>query len=69
MCCHTGSYHASQNWRHQHVCFCGCEGPGGLSTGWVSKKQRVAWLEEQLEDLRDKAQAVEEHILQIKKEK
>jgi hypothetical protein len=35
----------------------------------VTKKQRIANLERHLEDLREEAKAVEEHIAQIKKEK
>jgi hypothetical protein len=35
----------------------------------MSKKQRIANLEEHLENLRDEARAVEEHIDQVKKEK
>ena len=68
MCCHSGSYDGIQKRRQQHACFCGCEGPGASGTGRVNKKQRVAWLEAQLEALRDEARAVEGHLLQIKKE-
>ena len=35
----------------------------------MTKKQRIANLENYLADLRDEAKAVEEHIAQIKKEK
>jgi len=35
----------------------------------MTKKQKIANLEEHLRDLRDDAKAVEEHIAQIKKEK
>jgi hypothetical protein len=35
----------------------------------MTKKQRIANLEEHLETLRDEVKAVEEHISQIKKEK
>jgi len=35
----------------------------------MTKKQRIANLENHLEVLRDEAKAVEEHITQIKKEK
>jgi hypothetical protein len=41
------------------------------STGphFMTKKQRIANLENFLADLRDEAKAVEEHIARIKKEK
>jgi hypothetical protein len=35
----------------------------------VSRKQRIARLQEYLGNLREEAKAVEEHIAQIKKEK
>jgi hypothetical protein len=35
----------------------------------MTKKQRIARLEDLLENLREEAKAVEEHIAQIKKEK
>jgi hypothetical protein len=37
--------------------------------GFMSKKQRIARLEKHLEMLQDEAEAVEEHIARIKKEK
>jgi hypothetical protein len=35
----------------------------------MTKKQRIAKLEQYLEGLRDESKAIEEHIAQIKKEK
>ena len=35
----------------------------------MAKKQKIANLETHLQDLRDEAEAVEEHIAQMKKEK
>jgi hypothetical protein len=35
----------------------------------MTKEQRIVRLKKHLEDLRDEAKAVEEHIAQIKKEK
>ena len=69
MCCNTGSHHGSQGWAHQKACFCGCEGPGFVRPGFMSKKQRIIRLEEHLAMLQDEAKAVEEHIAQVKKEK
>ena len=69
MCCHTGRCHGFQNRGQQHACFCGCEGPGVFSAGWANKKQRIAWLQAQLEELRDETRSLEARILQIQKEK
>jgi hypothetical protein len=35
----------------------------------MTKEQRIARLKRHLDDLRDEAKAIEEHIAQIKKEK
>lgn len=69
MCCAAGRHHGIQGWGHQNVCFCGCDDPAFLRPRFMTKKKRIAKLEEHLEDLRDEAKAVEEHIAQIKKEK
>lgn len=69
MCCNTGSHHGFQRWGQQNVCFCGCDDPEYFRPRFMTKKQRIAKLEELLENLRDEAKAVEEHIAQIKKEK
>lgn len=68
MCCGTGQqgFHGGG---HRNACFCGCGGPGAYIPRFMSKKQRIAKLEEHLAVLRDEATAVEEHIAQIKKEK
>ena len=69
MCCTTGSHHGSQRWGHQNVCYCGCDEPQSFRPRFMTKKQRIAELETYLENLRDEAKAVGEHIAQIKKEK
>ena len=69
MCCTTGSHHGLQRWGHQNVCFCGCDDPENFRPRFMTKKKRIAKLEELLENLRDEAKAVEEQIAQIKKEK
>jgi len=69
MCCTTGSHHGFQRWGHQDVCFCGCDDPQYFRPRFMTKKQRIARLEEYLSDLRDEVKGVEEQISQIKKEK
>ena len=68
MCCTTGSHHGLQRWRHQGVCMCGCDGPPYSRPRFMTKKQLIVNLETHLEDLRDEAKAVEEHIANMKKE-
>ena len=69
MCCASGSHQGFQRWEHQNGCFCGCDYPEYFRPRFMTKKQRIAKLEEYLKDLRDEAKAVEENIDQIKKEK
>ena len=69
MCCTTGSHQETQCHGHQNACFCGCEGSGYYRPRFMTKKQRIAGLEEYLGNLREEAKAVEEHIARIKKEK
>jgi hypothetical protein len=54
---------------HQGVCFCGCDDPMYLGPQFMTNKQKIARLEKHLENLKDQAEAVAEHIAQIKKEK
>ena len=68
MCCGTGSHQGFQRWGHQNVCFCGCDDLPYLRPRFMTKKQRNAELEKHLADLRDEANAVEEHIAHFKKE-
>ena len=69
MCCAAGSRQEVQRTGPQNVCFCGCDDPWPYRPRFISKKQRIANLEQHLEVLRDEARAVEEHIARIKKEK
>ena len=69
MCCTTGSRQGIQRWGHQNVCFCGCDDPPYFRPRFMTKKQRITELEKHLADLRDEAEAVEEQITRIKKEK
>ena len=69
MCCNTGSHHGSERWGHSGVCFCGCDDVMKFRPRFMTKEQRINRLKQYLEDLKNEAKAVEEHIVQIKKEK
>ena len=69
MCCSTSRHHGFERWGHQKGCFCGCDEPPYSRSRFMAKKQKIANLETHLQDLRDEAEAVEEHIAQMKKEK
>ena len=66
MCCGTETHHA---WGHHHGGFCGCGVPSHCGPRFMTKEQKIARLEEYLEGLREEANAVEEHIAEMKEEK
>ncbi len=57
-----GFHHAFGRW------FCGChgEGPIPFRRRFVSREERIAWLERYLEALRQEMKAVEEHLADLK---
>ncbi len=69
MCCTTEGHHEFHRAGQQGACFCGCDYPESYRPRFITKKQRIANLEQHLEVLRDEAKAVEEQIARIKKEK
>ena len=70
MCCNTAANRpAFQGGGHQNICMCGCDDPGNYRPRFISKKQKIANLEALLENLQEEAQAVNEKIARIKKEK
>ena len=69
MCCTTGIHHGFERRGHQNVCFCGCDEPWNFRPQFMTKKQKIAKLEEHLEVLRDETKAIEAQIAKIKKEK
>ncbi len=69
MCCSTSGRQGPQRWGHQNICMCGCDDPGYYRPRFMTKKHRIASLEELLENLQEEAQGVKEEIAKIKKEK
>jgi len=67
MCCTGERHHGPQRWGHQHACACGCLGVEFPKPRFMTKKQRIAYLEQHLEDLQEEVTAVKEAIADIKK--
>jgi hypothetical protein len=70
MCCeskgHHGGKHGHRGHHHGGSCCCGghsCSGPA-----FWTRAEKVAWLEQVLEGLREEVQAVEERIAALKGE-
>ena len=69
MCCSTGSHQEFQKWGRPGACLCGCDDSMYFGPRFMTKEQRIDRLKQHLANLKDEANAVEEHIAQIKKEK
>jgi hypothetical protein len=73
MYCETRSHHGHGH-RHcgcgqgHHDGSCGCGGSGGFGRRFLTKEEKIAGLEEYLENLQKEAQAVEERIAGLKGE-
>lgn len=68
MCCGTEIRHGMQSRGPHKACFCGCDEPWDYRPRFKSREQRIARLEKHLEDLKEEAKAIEEHIELMKKE-
>jgi hypothetical protein len=62
MCCGHESHHGGRRWGHHHGGSCCCGGYTRFGPRFWTKKEKIAWLEEYLEGLREEAKAVEERI-------
>jgi hypothetical protein len=62
MCCGHESHHRGRHWGHHHGGSCCCGGYTRFGPRFWTKKEKIAWLEEYLEGLREEAKAVEERI-------
>jgi hypothetical protein len=62
MCCGHESHHRGRRWGHHHDGSCCCGGYTRFGPRFWTKKEKIAWLEEYLEGLREEAKAVEERI-------
>jgi hypothetical protein len=69
MCCGSESHHGGWHRGHHHGGSCCCGGPFRFGPRFWTKKEKIAWLEEYLEGLREEAKAVDERIAALKGEK
>jgi hypothetical protein len=69
MCCgHRGQHHGGRHGRHRHTGSCGCGGASHFGRRYWAKDEKIAWLEQYLEDLQLEAKAVEERIAEMRGE-
>lgn len=65
-CEHKGHHHGGRHRCHQHAASCGCGGHSHFGRRFWTREERIAKLEQYLEDLRQEAQAVEERIAEMR---
>lgn len=68
MCCGHESHHGGRHRGHHHGGFCACGGHFRPGPCFWTKKEKIAWLEQYLEGLREEVKAVEERIAELKGE-
>ena len=68
MCCGHTSHRCGGHGGHHHGDPCACGGQADIEPCFWTTKEKIAWLEEYLEDLKVKAKSVEERIVALKGE-
>lgn len=68
MCCKCESHHGGGHQGRHHGSSCGCGGHAGIGRQFWTKKEKIAWLEEHLEDLQTEVKSIEERITALKEE-
>jgi hypothetical protein len=70
MCCESRGHHEGKRPHrgHHRGGSCCCGGHSCLGPGFWTRAEKVAWLEQVLEGLREEVQAVEERIAALKGE-
>jgi hypothetical protein len=68
MCCGRESRHGSNHRGHRHGGSCACGGYSLYGPAFWIEKEKIGWLEEYLEGLREEPKAVGERIAALKGE-
>jgi hypothetical protein len=66
MCCGSESHHGGRRRGHHHSGSCCCGEPFRFGPRFWTKKEKIVWLEQYLDDLQEEAKAVEERIAALK---
>lgn len=66
MYCQTKKHHGCEGKGHHHNGSCDCDNRSHFKRRFVTKEEKVAQLEQYLEDLQKETQAVQEHIAVLK---
>ena len=68
MCCGSESHQGCGHQGSHHSGSCGCGGHTEIGRCFWTKKEKIAWLEENLEDLQAEVKSIQERITALKEE-
>ena len=68
MCCGSERHHGGGHRCRHHSSSCACDGHADIGPCFWTQKEKIAWLEEYLEDLLAEAKSIEERITALKGE-
>ena len=68
MCCQMEKHHGWEGQGRRHRDACDCDNRAHFKRRFLTKEEKVAGLEQYLENLQLEAQAVQEHIAVLKEE-
>ena len=68
MCCGSGSHYGGGHRGCHHNGSCACGGHADIGPCFWTKKEKIAWLEEYLEDLQAEVKSIKERITALKGE-
>jgi len=68
MCCEDKSHHGGGHCSCHQAGSCGCGDHTDIGPCFWTKKEKIAWLEEYLEDLQAEVKSIEERITALKGE-
>ena len=66
MCCGSESHHGGGHRGRHHSSSCVCVGQADIGPCFWTKKEKISWLEEYLEDLQAEAKSIKERITAMK---
>ena len=68
MCCQMENHHGCKCKSHHHSGSCDCDNHSHFERRFMTKEEKIAQLEQYLENLQMEAKAVQEHIAVLEEE-
>jgi hypothetical protein len=68
MCCGSENHHGGGHRGRHHSGSCACDGHADIGPCFWTKKEKIAWLEEYLEDVQAEVKSIKKRITALKGE-